>query len=199
MSDMTDLALEPEPESGARQLPGDIAAWIFIFAELAVFGIMFIGFAVARSLDPATFHAGREVLHPLIGLLNTAALITASYLVATSVHQLRHRRSGVQWRLWLAVAVSCIYTVGKVYEYVNLYSQGYNLGTDTFFMFYFFLTFFHFMHVILGQVILIVLAVKVGNGDYDGSDMNGMESGASYWHMVDLVWLVLFPMIYVLA
>lgn len=182
-----------------RQLPGDIAVWIFIFAELAVFGILFVGFAVARSLDPATFEAGRAVLHPLIGLLNTASLITASYLVATAVYQLRHRRAGVQWRLWLAVAVSGIYIVGKLYEYVDLYGQGYNLSTNTFFMFYFFLTFFHFMHVILGQIILVVLAVKVGKGDYDGSDMNGMESGASYWHMVDLVWLVLFPMIYVLA
>ncbi|WP_298449042.1 cytochrome c oxidase subunit 3 [uncultured Marinobacter sp.] len=194
---MTSLNLASE--SNSRQLPGDLAVWIFIFAELAVFGILFIGFAVARSLDPATFQAGRDILHPWIGLLNTAALITASYLVATAVHQFREKRSGVHLRLWLAVAVSCIYTIGKMYEYVNLYSQGYNLGTDTFFMFYFFLTFFHFMHVILGQIILIILAVKVGNGDYDGSDMNGMESGASYWHMVDLVWLVLFPMIYVLA
>lgn len=194
---MTSLNLASE--SNSRQLPGDLAVWIFIFAELAVFGILFIGFAVARSLDPATFQAGRDILHPWIGLLNTAALITASYLVATAVHQFREKRSSVHLRLWLAVAVSCIYTIGKMYEYVNLYSQGYNLGTDTFFMFYFFLTFFHFMHVILGQIILIILAVKVGNGDYDGSDMNGMESGASYWHMVDLVWLVLFPMIYVLA
>lgn len=196
---MTDLVFETEPESGAHQLPGDVAVWIFIFAELAVFGIMFIGFAVARSLDPATFHAGRDILHPWIGLLNTVALISASYLVATAVHQLRHRRAGVQWRLWLAIGVSCIYTVGKLYEYVNLYSQGYNLGTDTFFMFYFFLTFFHFMHVVLGQIVLVVLAVKIGKGECDGSDMNGMESGASYWHMVDLVWLLMFPILYVLA
>jgi nitric oxide reductase NorE protein len=194
---MMDLTLEPEP--GPHQLPGDIAVWMFIFAELAVFGIMLIGFAVARSLDPATFHAGRELLHPWIGLLNTVALISSSYLVATAVHQFRDKLSGAQWRLWLAVAVSCIYTVGKLYEYVDLYSQGYNLGTDTFFMFYFFLTFFHFMHVILGQIVLMVLAVKIGNGDYDGSDMNGMESGASYWHMVDLVWLVMFPVLYVMA
>lgn len=195
---MTDLASEPE-EPGLQQLPGDIAVWLFIFAELAVFGIMLIGFAVARSLDPATFHAGRELLHPWIGLLNTVALITSSYLVATAVHQFRDRLCGVQWRLWLAVAISCIYTAGKLYEYVDLYGQGYNLGTDTFFMFYFFLTFFHFMHVMLGQIVLMVLAVKIGNGDYDGSDMNGMESGACYWHMVDLVWLVMFPMLYVLA
>jgi nitric oxide reductase NorE protein len=194
---MTGLILEPELDR--HQLPGDVAVWMFIFAELAVLGIMLIGFAVARSLDPATFHAGRDLLHTWIGLLNTAALITSSYLVATAVHQFRNKLSGAQWRLWLAVAVSCIYTVGKLYEYVNLYSKGYNLGTDTFFMFYFFLTFFHLMHVTLGQIVLMVLAVRIGNRDCNGSDINGMESGASYWHMVDLVWLALFPVLYVLA
>ncbi len=183
----------------ARYLPGDIAVWLFIFAELTVFGIMFIGFAVARSMDPETFHTGHQALHPWTGLLNTAALISASYLVATAAHQVRHRITGAQWRLWLALAVSCIYTVGKLWEYVDLYGKGYNLGTNTFFMFYFFLTFFHFMHVVLGQIILAVLAVKVRSGEYDGSDMNSMESGACYWHMVDLVWLVLFPILYVLS
>jgi len=182
-----------------HHLPGDLAVWFFIFAELAVFGILFIGFGVARSLDPDTFNTGLQVLHPWTGLINTIGLITASYLVAVAVHRLRYRQAGVAPLLWAAIAASCIYSFGKVWEYVDLYGKGYNLGTDTFFMFYFFLTFFHFMHVLLGQIILVVLAVKVKNGDYNGDDMNGMESGASYWHMVDLVWLALFPMLYVLA
>lgn len=180
-------------------LPGDLAVWFFIFAELAVFGILFIGYGVARSLDPATFAAGKEALHPWTGLINTIGLITASYLVALSVHHLRDGKPGTAALLWGAIAASCIYTFGKLWEYIDLYSNGYNLGTDTFFMFYFFLTFFHFMHVVLGQIVLVVLAVKVKKGEYNGDDMNGMESGASYWHMVDLVWLVLFPMLYVLA
>lgn len=189
----------PTAAQAPRHLPGDLAVWFFIFAELAVFGILFIGFAVAQSLDTDTFSAGRQVLHPWTGLINTAGLITASYLVATAVHRLRHRQTGVTLLLGGAIAASCIYTFGKLWEYADLYGNGYNLGTDTFFMFYFFLTFFHFMHVVLGQIILVVLAVKVKRGDYNGDDMNGMESGASYWHMVDLVWLVLFPMLYVLA
>ena len=61
-----------------RHLPGDIAVWFFIFAELAVFGILFIGYGVARSLDPATFSAGKEALHPWTGLINTVGVITAS-------------------------------------------------------------------------------------------------------------------------
>ena len=182
-----------------RHLPGDLAVWFFIFAELAVFGILFIGFGVARSLEPGTFSAGRQALHPWTGLINTIGLITASYLVAVAVHRLRARQPSVVLLLWGAIAASSVYTFGKLWEYVDLYGSGYNLGSDTFFMFYFFLTFFHFMHVVLGQIILVVLAVKVNRGDYNGHDMNGMESGASYWHMVDLVWLVLFPMLYVLA
>lgn len=182
-----------------RHLPGDIAVWFFIFAELAVFGILFISYGVARSMDPATFSAGKQALHPWTGLINTAGLITASYLVAMSVQRLRARKSGTTALLWAAVAASSIYTFGKLWEYADLYANGYNLGSDTFFMFYFFLTFFHFMHVVLGQMVLVVLAVKVKKGDFNGNDMNGMESGASYWHMVDLVWLVLFPMLYVLA
>ncbi|XKH01685.1 cytochrome c oxidase subunit 3 [Marinobacter nauticus] len=182
-----------------KHLPGDLAVWFFIFAELAVFGILFIGFGVARSLDPATFSAGRAALHPWTGLINTIGLITASYLVACAVKRLRHEKTGITALLVGAIAASSIYTFGKLWEYGVLYADGYNLGTDTFFMFYFFLTFFHFMHVVLGQIILVVLAVKVRKGDYHANNMNGMESGASYWHMVDLVWLVLFPMLYVLA
>ena len=191
------------PASTRQHLPGDLAVWFFIFAELAVFGILFISFGVARSFDPDTFASGHQVLHPWTGLINTVGLITASYLVATAVHRLRQRQTHVTLLLTGAIAASTVYTFGKLWEYADLYSNGYNLGTDTFFMFYFFLTFFHFMHVVLGQIILVVLAVKANRGDYNsdsnGDDMNGMESGASYWHMVDLVWLVLFPMLYVLA
>lgn len=191
------------PASTRQHLPGDLAVWFFIFAELAVFGILFISFGVARSFDPDTFASVRQVLHPWTGLINTVGLITASYLVATAVHRLRKRQTHVTLLLTGAIAASTVYTFGKLWEYADLYSNGYNLGTDTFFMFYFFLTFFHFMHVVLGQIILVVLAVKANRGDYNsdsnGDDMNGMESGASYWHMVDLVWLVLFPMLYVLA
>lgn len=182
-----------------RRLPGDIAAWLFIFAELTVFGILFVSFAVARSLDPATFHSGRQLLHPWVGLVNTLALISASYLVATAVHGFRQGHARAHLRLWLAIAVSCIYVFGKLAEYGDLYSRGYHLGSSTFFMFYFFLTFFHFMHVLLGQIILAVLAIRGGRGHYRGGDMTTVESGACYWHMVDLVWLLLFPMMYVLA
>ena len=73
-----------------------------------------------------------------------------------------------------------------------------SLSTNTFYMFYLSLTVFHFMHVILGMVILVAVALKAGRGGYSAREYTGVETGASYWHMVDLVWLILFPLVYVM-
>lgn len=182
-----------------RYLPGDLAVWLLILAELAVFALLFLGFAVARMSAPATFAAGRALLHPEVGLVSTLALIAASYLVATAAVAFRSGRGGAAMRLWAALLVSLGYTVGKLWEYGQLYGAGYHLGSDLFFMFYFFLTFFHFLHVLVGQAVLIVLARRCRKPCPDDSDTNVVESGACYWHMVDLVWLALFPLLYVVA
>ncbi|MCG8519841.1 MAG: cytochrome c oxidase subunit 3 [Pseudomonadales bacterium] len=182
-----------------RYLPGDLAVWLLILAELAVFALLFVGFAVARAFDPATFAAGRAELHPGVGLASTLSLIVASYLVATATVGYRLGRDGTAVRLWLALLVSLAYTLGKLWEYGQLYGAGYHLGSDTFFMFYFFLTFFHFLHVVVGQGVLLALARKARRPWQDDRDTNAMESGACYWHMVDLVWLALFPLLYVVA
>ena len=82
----------------------------------------------------------------------------------------------------------------KGFEYAaDKFGAGINLSTNTFYMFYLSLTFFHFMHVIPGMVILVALWWKTRQGAYGPGNMNGIESGAAYWHMVDLVWIVLFP------
>ncbi|WP_197472833.1 cytochrome c oxidase subunit 3, partial [Oleiphilus sp. HI0123] len=86
----------------------------------------------------------------------------------------------------------------KMWEYTETIGAGYSLHTNTFYMFYFLLTFFHFAHVLLGMVILIVVSKKAKNGDYSSEDHTGVETGASYWHMVDLLWIILFPLVYVI-
>ena len=86
----------------------------------------------------------------------------------------------------------------KGVEYAAAFAQGITLSSSTFHMFYLSLTFFHFMHVILGLVILTALWFGLRAGRYGPRNMNGLESGAAYWHMVDLVWLILFPLVYVI-
>ena len=101
---------------------------------------------------------------------------------------------------WLiaAIAMGCVFLVVKSAEYSHHYQHGINLRTNLFYMFYFSLTFFHFMHVLMGMVILSAIAIKTRQGCYSAREHTGVETGASYWHMVDIVWLVLFPLVYIM-
>ena len=182
-----------------QALPGDFAIWIFIYAELLVFGIFFLAYAFARARNIELFNEYQQTLNRESGAINTLLLITSSYFVVMAVHAIRRNaaRRCSQW-LMLAMIGGGVFVVVKLSEFVAKYADGVNLSTNTFYMFYLSLTFFHFMHVLMGMVILAAVAVKAYRGGYSAQDHTGVETGASYWHMVDLVWIVLFPLVYVL-
>jgi nitric oxide reductase NorE protein len=188
------------PATDERRYPaGDLAVWIFILAELAVFALFFVAYAVTRMGHVELFNAHQASLDRNSALANTLALITASYFVVRAVAAVRadHGQACARW-LWGAVALGGLFLLIKGAEYAHHLAAGINLSTNTFYMFYLSLTFFHFMHVILGVGVLVILAVKAGNRRYTAVDHADIESGANYWHMVDLVWLVLFPLVYVM-
>ena len=91
-----------------------------------------------------------------------------------------------------------VFVVIKLFEFSAKFSQGISLSSNTFYMFYLSLTMFHFMHVILGMVILAAVMLKARRGGYTPENHTGVETGASYWHMVDLLWIILFPLVYVI-
>lgn len=181
------------------KLPGDLAMWIFIYAELLVFGIFFLGYAVTRAYHLELFNAGQATLNKELGAFNTVVLITGSYCVVRAIAAIRqdHINACTHW-LGAALISGLLFLIAKFFEYKDKFAAGYDLDTNLFFMFYFSLTFFHFMHVILGMVILSFILVKAQRGGYSATEHRGLESGASYWHMVDLVWVVLFPLLYVM-
>lgn len=182
-----------------RRLPGDLAIWFFILAELLVFGVFFVAYAITRAKYTALFDAEQLTLNRNAGALNTLFLLTASYFVARAVHAARAGFSSrVAASLLAAMACGGGFVVVKIFEYANKIEAGITLSSSPFYMFYLSLTFFHFMHVLLGLVILGVLWRQARAGAYGPNSMNGLESGASYWHMVDLVWIVLFPLLYIL-
>jgi nitric oxide reductase NorE protein len=187
------------PSQATRYPPGDLAIWIFILAELGVFAGFFAAYAFARIGDVALFNACQETLDQRAALINTLALITGSYFVVRAVAAIRigHRGGCVRWLL-AALGMGLVFVVVKGAEYAHHFDLGVTLSTNTFYMFYLSLTFFHLMHVILGMVILAAVALKARGGGYSAADHTGVETGASYWHMVDLVWLFLFPLIYVM-
>lgn len=182
-----------------RVLPGDFAIWLFILAELSVFALLFILYAVTRARFPEMFAAGQQNISIEAGLGNTLALLTSSYFVVFAQHalakgQIRKTLIG----LALAIASACVYLTIKGYEYQHIAALGFGLSSNDFYFFYFALTAFHMMHVILGMLVLLLLGIQVARKNYHARQMNEFESGACYWHMVDLLWLILFPLVYVL-
>jgi nitric oxide reductase NorE protein len=180
-------------------LPGDFAIWFFIFAELLVFGIAFASYAIARIQNVAMFNQYQLTLNRELGAMNTLLLITASYFVVRAVHAIR-RDDVKRCVFWLYASLGCGagFLLLKSTEYYDKFSHGINLSTNTFYMFYLSLTMFHFLHVILGMIILFAIAIKAQRGGYSAQDHIGVETGASYWHMVDLVWIILFPLVYII-
>ncbi|MES9860658.1 MAG: cytochrome c oxidase subunit 3 family protein [Candidatus Thiodiazotropha sp. LLP2] len=182
-----------------RYPPGDLAIWVFILAELAAFAAFFGAYAFTRMSNVELFNQYQRTLDSDAALINTFALITSSYFVVRAVASIRedNSRGCVRW-LMAALVMGVIFLIVKGHEYVHHIDAGITLSTNTFYMFYLSLTFFHFMHVIMGMVILAAVAVKANRGGYSDGEHTGVETGASYWHMVDLVWLILFPLVYIM-
>ncbi len=173
--------------------------WCFILAELLVFGVFFLAYAFARTHDVELFNASQLELDRTSGVINTVLLITSSYFVVFAVNRIRYGHSRACAR-WLIAAIACggAFLAVKLSEFSAKVEAGINMSTNTFYMFYLGLGFFHFMHVVLGMIILGAVALKAWRGGYQASNYAGVETGAVYWHMVDLVWIVLFPLIYIL-
>ena len=182
-----------------HRLAGDLAVWIFILAELLAFGVFFITYAWTRSHHVALFDAEQATLNRDAGTLNTLLLLTASYCVLRAV-QAAARTSPATCARWLLAAIACGsgFLIVKGFEYAAAFEHDISLSSSPFHMFYLSLTFFHFMHVVLGMVILVAMWNGARTGRYHPGDMNGLETGAAYWHMVDLVWLILFPLVYLI-
>lgn len=194
------MSTSPEATSQlSRRLPGDLAMWFFILAELTVFAILILAFAVTQMFNPQLFGESRAALDSSIGLALTLSLLTSGLLAALAVEQVRQARQGRAALLLLAaLASACIYVVLKLNEYGHLAGLGLGMEHNTFFTLYWILTGFHFLHVLLGMVILAWLAERCRRGAYRTDTHSGLESGVLYWHMVDLVWVLLFPLVYVL-
>ena len=186
--------------------PGDFAIWIIIYVELITFGLLFLGYAFSRRADVALFNESQLMLNQTSGFINTLILITSSYFVIKAVKSVTsmseesvasaNATASKYLRYALALGVTFLFVKGS--EFYHIFGEGISLSTNKFFMFYIMLTAFHFMHVMLGSFILYVIYKKTKNIGYSFGDYRGIETGASYWHMVDLLWIVLFPLVYII-
>jgi nitric oxide reductase NorE protein len=187
------------PMSAPPRLVGDLAVWLIILAEMLAFCILFLSYAFARARDVALFNASQSTLDLHSGAVNTVLLITGSWCVVRAVQAVRANVSRVGAG-WLVAALACGagFVTLKVFEFSAKADAGIDLSTNTFYMFYLLLTGFHFLHVIVAMLFLSILLIKTLQGAYGAHDHHALESGAAFWHMVDLLWIVLFPLVYVM-
>lgn len=192
--------LSKQQPASIQALPGDLAMWIFILAELAAFALFIIAFSVTQMLYPELFKAGRAQLDPSTGFAMTVGLLSSGFLAALAVERVRvHRPRQAAWLIIAAIASAMVYVVLKLSEYTHLIHAGFDLEYDTFFTLYWLLTLFHFLHVWLGVLVLAFLAWRCWRCGYSASNHSGMESGVMYWHMIDLAWVIVFPLVYLLG
>ncbi|MBL8883551.1 MAG: cytochrome c oxidase subunit 3 [Hyphomicrobium sp.] len=178
-------------QSVLAELPGDFMMWVLIISELLVFGAALLAFLAVRATKAEIFAAGQASLNATAGALNTVVLVTSGMLAARAL-ALRRQEERRKARLSLAAAggLGIVFLLVKWAEYSSEFAKGIGIETSPFFTFYFLITGFHALHVVAGLVILALVA--------RWDSVRNIETGIAFWHMVDLVWVLLFPIIYLL-
>jgi nitric oxide reductase NorE protein len=201
---MTDVAHGPitdvdeSPPPAARgHVPGASSMWFFVIGDLLIFGVYFVGYMYFRGQNHALFLADQAQLNLDIGAVNTVVLLTSSLFVALGVAAARAgKRAEALRRFWIALAFGAAFPLLKMFEWIPEISRGLTPGKDLFFMYYYVMTGMHLCHVTLGLVILgfIIRNLKAAQVP----KISLVETGATYWHMVDVLWLVLFALLYLM-
>jgi nitric oxide reductase NorE protein len=182
-----------------RRLPGVEGIWVFIGADSVIFAILFLSFMQDRLKNPAIFEASRHTLNMNLGGIDTLILLTSSWSVALAVQAMKRDQIDREPRLLLGGAVTgLMFVVSKSIEYFEKFAHGITPGTNPFFMWYFTLTGIHLLHVVFGTSLLTYLWTKSRRGAYSSSNRVVPECVASYWHLVDLLWIVIFPLLYLM-
>tara|TARA_R110001599_G_scaffold353847_1_gene600014 strand:- start:21793 stop:22293 length:501 start_codon:yes stop_codon:yes gene_type:complete len=165
---------------------------------MLLFSLFFGTFLYYRNEQQELFLQSQLLLNKNYGAVNTLLLLTSSWFVATAVHM--YRKNNTVWAgRFLASGFFCGlgFAIIKVTEFNDKFRAGITLNTNDFFMYYFMFTGIHFVHVLIGLGILFFVRRTVLQTP-DGSGIRTLENGATFWHMVDLLWIVLFPLIYLL-
>lgn len=177
---------------GIDALPGEFMMWVLIVSELLVFGAGLIVFSAVRLTDPEGFAQAQSHLDAVGAGINTMVLVTSGWLAARAVRLAQAGRlRATQAHLAGASVLGLLFLWIKGAEYAAKAAEGITFETHPFFMFYYLLTGFHAAHVVAGLVIFALVAWR--------SAPRAVEVGTQFWHMVDLVWLLLFPVIYLVG
>ena len=193
------MAVTTGADAPGRQthVPGDGHMWVMVLGDLVIFGAYFVIYTTYRAMHPSQFLESQQHLDLDAGVLNTLVLLTSSWFIACSVQAARAGALGRALQLtYLGGFSGVLFLVIKGHEWAEQIARGNTVTSSEFFTFYYMLTGVHAFHVLLGLVILGIVVRDVRDPRRRRTSM--IESGATYWHMVDLLWVVIFGLFYVM-
>lgn len=200
--DVADAGTAAHPPTRSRtRVPGELGIWAFICSDLSVFTFYFITFLYERAQHADAFVQGAQALNVTIGVINTLVLLTSSLFVALAIEAIRGGEGRKAQRLIAAGAAGgAMFIINKPVEWISKVHEGFGPQRDDFFQLYYMMTGLHLLHVLVGMVVLFYLWRVAGaiRSEPTLRQLRFVENGASYWHLVDLIWLVLFALFYLI-
>ena len=214
-------ALDPPARAALEEQYGDprqqreaatLGMWVFLATEILFFGVLFAAYTYCRVLYPAGFAEASRHTDMLLGTIETAVLLTSSSLIAIAVRSIKLDQRRLATLLLLGTALLGIsFLVMHAFEYYKEYTEHLIPGVDfhqvgpqakaveLFFCLYYFITGFHSLHVLIGVTVIVVLAIRVARGVFGPTRFTTLELTALYWHLVDIVWIFVYPAIYLVG
>lgn len=193
----------------ADKMGAKIGMWLFLLTELLLFGGMFLIYGVYRYMNNEDFHAAGQGMNTIIGAFNTVILLTSSLTVAMSITALQkgNKRLSITL-LGFTIFFAVWFLINKYFEWSHeihkgIYPKSPELtsrspGEILFFGLYYVMTGIHGLHVIIGIVILSFMVVFIAKDKVTSSSYTKLENSGLYWHLVDIIWIFLFPLFYLL-
>ena len=178
-------------------VPGEASMWFFVIGDLLIFAVYFVGYMYFRGQNHQLFLASQARLSVDIGAINTVVLLTSSLFVALGTAAARAGNIAAGLRgFWIGLAFGAAFPLLKMFEWIPEITAGLTPGTNLFFMYYYVMTGMHLCHVALGLAILCFVIRNLKTSPTP--KISFIETGATYWHMVDVLWLVLFALLYLM-
>ena len=193
---MTSLAGNGRPEA-ARFVPGQPDMWAFVLFEALVFTAYFSVYVFCRARSPELFLASQAHLSLGVGVFNTLVLLASSWSVARCVQATREGAyDAATANAFLTLGLGMVFLVSKVHEWAAAIEQGFSFTSDAFSSFYYFLTAIHFLHLLIGFLVLAVAVRELRSPARRSREV--VETCATYWHTIDFLWVLIFALLYVM-
>lgn len=188
-----------ENKASDEDIPATESIWVFILGDMSVFALFFCLYLHFRNLNPEIYQLAQQTLNPHFGSINTLFLLTSSWFMALAVAALRKGWKNTCIKLTVGGFVfGAAFAVLKVIEYHQKLEAGFSWQTNEFFLFYFLLTGIHFTHLLVGLGVLGYFIFSLRSANAEVNQIGSFELSTMYWHMVDLLWILIFPLLYLM-